>query len=119
MTDLFDYNPSAADLAKDGMARAAEHADAVNPGWQSAAFEMLEGYALTHWEFMTEDVRVWAHGEGLPLPPDGRAWGAVVTRAIRSKLIECARYQKTRIPPAHATPRAVWRSQIFSQLAAA
>lgn len=120
MTNLFNFmeapvlpRPTARELAEEGMNRAADHADQVEPRWSDRAYEMLEGYALAHFEFMTEDVRVWAHEEGLPKPPDGRAWGAVTHRAIVAGLIRCDRYRKTRIPPAHATPRPVWRSQIF------
>jgi hypothetical protein len=125
MADLFNFmdapvspRSTAQQLADDGMNRAVDHADQVEPGWSQRAYDMLEGYALSHFEFMTEDCRVWAHGEGLPTPPDGRAWGAVTLRAVKAGLIVCDRYRKTRIPPAHATPRPVWRSQIFQAVAA-
>lgn len=122
MRDLLDLmgvaGPSTQDMADAGMQQAVDHADAVEPGWSEQAYAMFLEYAADHFEFMTEDVRVWAHENGLPQPPDGRAWGAVTHRAIRAKLVVCDRYRKTRIPPAHATPRPVWRSQIFSQQAA-
>lgn len=123
--DLFNFmdapiapRPTAQQLADDGMMRAADHADAVEEGWSERAYSMLLDYAAEHYEFMGEDVRSWAHSAGLPQPPDGRAWGAVVLRASKAKLIIVDRYRKTRIPPAHATPRAVWRSQIFAEAAA-
>lgn len=124
MTDMFDMmgapiapKVSAQQLADDGMATAIEHADAVLPGWGEHAYEMLVGYALNNFEFMTEDARVWAHRHGLPTPPDGRAWGAVTLRAVKAGIISCDRYQKTRIPPAHSTPRPVWRSAIYAEAA--
>jgi hypothetical protein len=118
MPDLFDFmQPSAADLATIGMQRAVDHADQVEGGWSELAYAMLEQYAFSHCEFMTEDVRVWAHENGLAVPPDKRAWGAVTLRAVREKLVVCDRYRKTRIPPAHATPRPVWRSQIWQEAA--
>lgn len=110
--DLFAA--TAAQLAEQGMNLAADHADAVDPNWTNRAFGMLEQYARTHYEFMGEDVRQWAHDEGgLPLPPDGRAWGFVIVRGLKEGLYECVGYRKTRIPPAHATPRAIWRSAIW------
>jgi hypothetical protein len=113
--DLFSRMdaPTTQELAVDGMNRAVDHADRVEPGWSDQAYEMMEGYALSHFEFMTEEVRVWAYGEGLPQPPDGRAWGAVTSRAVKAGMIALNRYRKTRIPPAHATPRAVWRSILY------
>lgn len=124
MADFFDFmdapsapKPTAQDLAIDGMTRAIEHADAVEEDWSERAYHMLLTYALNHFEFMTENVRVWAHDQGLPLPPDGRAWGAVTMRAVRDRIIVRDRYQKTRIPPAHSTPRPVWRSQLYAEAA--
>lgn len=113
MTTLFDYQPSARELAARGMAIAAAHADAVEPRWNDRAFAMLQRYAAMHREFMTEDARCWAHANGLPMPPDKRAWGSIATRAIRDKIIVRDRFELTRIPPAHATPRPVWRSRIL------
>lgn len=116
MTDLFSYEAppkTTQQLADEGMRVAGEHADAVEPDWQARAYACFERYARSHAEFMTEDVRTWAHEEGLPVPPDGRAWGAVTNRAARLKMVEVARYEKTKIPPAHATPRPVWRSLVY------
>lgn len=113
MNDKMD----AREAASDGMERAAEHADRVEPGWRDRAYWHLQVYAATHREFMTEDVRVWAYENGLPQPPDGRAWGAVTVQAAKNGFIVLDRYQKTRIRPAHATPRPVWRSRLYREAA--
>lgn len=110
--------PNTQEMALAGMQQAADHADAVEESWGERAYQLLTGYAVEHFEFMTEEVRVWAHSIGLPKPPDGRAWGAVTHRAVRAGIITCHRYRKTKVPPAHATPRPVWRSNIFQGLAA-
>ena len=112
--DTIAQGPSAADLAMQGMNQAAEHADAEIPGWTHQAFDMLKLFAARHFEFMGEDVRKWAHDEGFPQPPDRRAWGHVIQRGVRDGV----GYRKTRIPPAHATPRAIWRSRIWHEEAA-
>lgn len=112
MADLFEQ-PTTLDLAQAGMNRAVEHADVVSPEWSIEAHQMLCVYAQLHEEFMTEDLRVWAHRKGLPKPPDPRAWGAVVQQAVRRRVIVRDRFSLTKIPPAHATPRPVWRSCIY------
>jgi hypothetical protein len=117
MVDLFNYSDTQR-LADVGMQAAIDHADDVQQGWSERAFAMLEAYARTHPEFMTEEARVWAHEQGLPQPPDKRAWGAVAQRAARTGVLGLLRYQKTRIPPAHATPRPLWRSHLYGKDAA-
>ena len=106
--DLFEHAATARELADQGMKAASDHAEAVEQGWNDRAFAMLRQYASRHSEFMGEDVRVWAKNQGLPDPPDKRAWGSVIQRGARSNLISCVRYENTKIPPAHAAPRAVW-----------
>jgi hypothetical protein len=116
MIDLFSappYQPTTRQLAGEGMRQAVEHADAVELKWSERAYAFLERYAAANREFLTEDVRTWAHRNGLPLAPDNRAWGAVINRASRERLIVRDRYETIRIPPSHARPMPVWRSKTF------
>ena len=124
MGDLFSFmaaapppRRTAQQLAEDGARRAVDHADHEEEGWSERAFQLLRNYAVSHYTFMTEDVREWAHRIGLPKPPDPRAWGAVTLRAAKAGLIVVECYRKTRIPPAHATPRPVWRSLVYREAA--
>jgi hypothetical protein len=64
-------------------------------------------------EFLGEDVRTWAHEQGLPLPPMACAWGAVMLRAARERIVVRAGYRTTRIPPQHAKPAVLWQSLIW------
>jgi hypothetical protein len=114
--DLVDMM-TAADLAVEGMTRALVHADAVTECWSDQAYRLLEQYAVSHYEFMTEDVRNWAHRLGLPKAPSARAWGAVALRACRQSIIVSAGYRKTQNPLAHSTPATLWRSQIYREAA--
>lgn len=114
--DLF-AQPAANDLAREGMARAVDHADRVEGGWSVRAYQLFEQFAVSHWEFMTEDVRNWAHKLGLPAAPSGRAWGAVALRACRDRIIVSNGYRKTTNPLAHGTPATLWRSQIYREAA--
>jgi hypothetical protein len=115
--DLFAYADTKK-LAEAGMQEAVEHADRVIESWSDLAMQELSVFAQVNAEFMAEDLRVWAHDKGLPKPPDPRAWGAVVNRAVKRGIIVRDRFELTKVPPAHATPRPVWRSLIYRRNAA-
>jgi hypothetical protein len=89
----------------DGIARAAEHS---GDDWQDAAFQCVASYARTHAEFLTEDARLEARQ--LPPPPDGRAWGAVMQRARREKIIERIGYKPAK--SSNLSPKPLWKSLI-------
>jgi hypothetical protein len=117
MSDLFDFSPSAPELAAEGMQRAVDHADDVEPGWSDLAYAMLEQYAFDHFELMTEEVRAWAQDKGLAEPPTARAWGAVALRAARNRIIVKVGHRQTRNPLAHSALATVWRSEIYREAA--
>jgi hypothetical protein len=110
--DLFGDMRAAADA---GMGQAADHADRVNPGWTGAAEAQLRAYARQHPTFATEDVRTWAQRQGLPRPPDGRAWGLVVRKARMAGVLTPAGFRTSHVPPGHARPVQVWRSMVHGQ----
>lgn len=94
------------DLAQAGAELAAQHA---GKAWADEAYLALCYFAQRNDTFMTEDVRSFAHGHGLPLPPDGRAWGGVVNRALRAKCITRVGYAPMKSPNCHADPKSVWK----------
>lgn len=104
---------SARQLADEGAQAAADHAERETVDWKKRALKAFEDYARNNTEFLTEDVRVWAHQNGLPGAPDGRAWGHVSKQAVKERFVEVSGYRNTRIKPAHAGPRAVYRSLIM------
>lgn len=104
---------TAMELAMEGARRALDHANAVEQNWGDLAFQFFKLYAQAHTLFQTEDVRVWSYKNGLPHAPDGRAWGAIALEAKRAKIIVCDSYANTKVKPAHAAPRAVWKSLIM------
>lgn len=112
--DLFNYVPpvpSTRQMAEEGMQRAVDHANDVQPGWSDKALELVKLYAKKSHGFLTEEVRTWAHGEcDLDLPPDPRSWGAVMAKAKAARIVEPAGFRSTAIPPAHAKPMQYWRS---------
>lgn len=106
--DLF----SAEALRDAGIKAAAEHADFEIPRWTDQAMEFLIRFlaesALSSKEFMGEEVRLWSHDHGLPLPPSKRAWGSVMLMASRRNLIRAISTKKVRNPKAHCANATVW-----------
>lgn len=89
-----------------GIAQAVDHAEAETPGWVEMAIEYLKKYPKK--ELMAEELRKWAHQQGLPSPPHARAWGSVIIVARKRGLISHAGYRNTENPKSHATPASVW-----------
>lgn len=102
--DLF----SGAEKRDRGIARAINHADEVAPGWSVDAYRFLLTYMRTHSEFMGEEVRVASEGI-LPDPPDKRAWGAIMVRAVKSGLLVRKEYRSVTNPKAHRSICSVWQ----------
>ena len=92
--------------ADEGMTRAVEHADRVEPAWSERALDALWAYHLNHDEFTAEDAREKMHAAGLPYPPDGRAWGAVFKRAASLGWISRIGYAPRRC--GNMTPTIIW-----------
>lgn len=82
----------------------------AGPGWHGDAYLLLLEYMRENPLFKTEDVRVFAHGSrNLPAPPDLRAWGTVVQRAIREGLIKKVGHGASKNRTAHCRPVMVWQ----------
>lgn len=99
---------SAARIGRDaGMNCAIDHAERDSAGWGDRAYAYLTSYIVRHQsDFMTEDVRLYAAAEGLDPPPDNRAWGAVIVRAVKLGVL-----RKTGFAPAktgHCRPMQIW-----------
>lgn len=105
MNDLF----SGEMLRDAGMARAIEHAEDVAEGWGDRAYRYVERFAQIGGEFRTEQVRQFAEKNGLEKPPHDRAWGSVIAKAARRRLILLVRYEPCRNPKAHSCPVKVWK----------
>jgi hypothetical protein len=84
------------------------------PDWKDRAIQALKNFINEnphmHPAFQTEDVRAWAYKNGLPEPPNHRAWGAVITSAKRKGLIRFIGYANVDNPKAHCTPASVWKT---------
>lgn len=102
-----------AKLAGQGARRAALSAENANPGWQQSAYERLERFAAARkaqgvLNLTSEQVRKDAEAGDLPVPPDKRAWGAVMMRASRAGLLVKNGWVNAEDPKVHANPVSLW-----------
>jgi hypothetical protein len=94
-----------------GMATALGNAEANNPGWSGKAYSALVSYVrrLTPGEtFESVTIRKQAEANGLPPPPDARAWGAIVRAAKRAGLISEVGVAKSSDPVQHSGYVTLW-----------
>ena len=105
----------ARELRDQGMRAASDHADAVVPTWTERALAYVHAIAMRQRTFTMEDVRMFAHNDGLPLPPDGRAWGTVARVAAHRKWIAKQAYKEiAKDPKVHMNEVQVWRSLLLT-----
>ena len=107
MNDLFD----GAALRDKGIKESSEHAEATHEGWNKKADDLLLSFLLTYTgdTFLCEDARTYAEAFGLPNPPDKRAWGGVIVRARRKKLITAVGYSFSKKANCHKSPNTLWK----------
>ena len=106
--DLFNLNEGRK-LRDQGMEKATTHADRVHTKWRDKAFVLLVEFLKTRERFMTEDVRYFAHQKkDLDTPPDSRAWGSVIMKAVKAGMIKRIGYAPMKSKNCHANPKSVW-----------
>jgi len=93
-----------------GIHRAIEKADRDVPDWSLIAYygllKFVQAHTLT--KFLAEDVREWCERHRyVPPPENGRAWGAVMQRAARRKVIEKCGYAPAK--SSNLSPKVLWR----------
>lgn len=98
-------------LAIEGATRAADHADREHEGWSETAYKRFCHHAASlgpGGRFTTEDVRIAAELDGMPSPPDRRAWGSVAIKAKRAGKIVHVGYAPAKTAHVHGTTVSVW-----------
>ena len=100
------------ELRDEGMARAVEHADAIYPEWSDVALSLLRTWCASRigQQFLAETPR-GALEKMLPVPPDKRAWGAVMLRAAKAGYIEKVGYGACQAPNVHRSICTMWRAR--------
>lgn len=110
--DLFEApSPKAIARARrdTGIKRAADHAEHVDPTWIERAIGYVKEYCARHpAPFLAEDVREWSEELGFAKPVDGRAWGAVLQRAAKLRIIKRVGYAPAN--SSNGSPKCLWRS---------
>lgn len=108
-------DPSPGETARDeAVERAKAHAD---PQFLERAYECVVHVARRQKEF-TSDVPVAVLEETAPelKPHEPRAWGAVMVKARREKVIAPTdRYQPTTRKQGHRGPRRIWKSLLYTE----
>lgn len=98
-----------------GMQQAVDHAEQVEPGWKDLAYRYLQRFLneyvprLGLQSFMAEDIRAWAHEQGLGRPPTARAWGGIIAKAANRGLIVKIGVQQVKNKTAHCANANLWR----------
>lgn len=111
MNEQTEIFPRSGDqLKENGMNKALTSAEDKTEHWGAIAYQLLESFISqkgSGFHFMTEDIRAASEGV-IPEPPSKRAWGAVITKAKREKLIEHSGYGQVKNPKAHKANASVW-----------
>ena len=94
-----------------GHAAAEQAANNAGVAWADAAMASVHSFkaAFNGDKFLTEDVRIFAENNGLPKPPDKRAWGAIILRAKRDGIVKSCGFAMTHSPEYNAGPKTAWR----------
>lgn len=86
---------------------AADHADNTSLNWTQRAVLLFVEYAKqTPHPFLTEDAREFAETNGLPSPPDARAWGHVSKHCQRAGIIVSVGFGAAK--SSNGSPKVLW-----------
>jgi hypothetical protein len=108
MNNQFEF--SGFDLGRQGMELAAARA---GPIWAEAAFDRLASFARGCAYFTTEQMKAWAYAQGLVQPENESAWGGVVVRAKRERIIRFVDYVPAEQSSRHGAPNRRWQSLVY------
>ena len=96
-------------LKQEGMKASLDNANSMDNLWSEKAFGYLKDFLLvTNDVFMAENIREYAHQNGLEYPPSKRAWGAIIVRAKKEGLITFRGYSQVSNPKAHRANAMLW-----------
>lgn len=92
-----------------GIAKAVGHAEKNNPGWSNKAYALLKKFLNSHvGSFQAEELRSYAAVEDFELPPSARAWGGIIQKAARERLIKKIDIKPVSNPKANCANAGVW-----------
>lgn len=113
MYDLFNPIPdkelTGAQLRDAGIIKAITHANQKVEKWSDKAYSFLLEYITTTTQFKTEDARAYAERRGLEEPPSKRAWGGIILKAARARLVIKDGHTLVDNPKAHKCLATLWK----------
>lgn len=107
--DLSLWDPQPAAAARDeALARVESH----SPHWRVFADLAVRAVARRQTRLSSEDVWRELDRQGVPRPPEPRALGVVMRKAIREELIRPDGWTTSTDPKSHADPMRLYRSLV-------
>lgn len=99
-----------------GMDRVAAKAQRVQPGWMDHAYVLLQRFAAEQRSpFLGEAFRAWAYARGLTRPHDERAFGPLMTRAAKARVIVRAGFAPS--ASSNGSPKPLWQAPMQGRAA--
>lgn len=84
-------------------------AESSGEAWRLRAIACVREFiSRVRGPFLAEDVREYAQERGLAEPPDARAWGVVMQRAQRERLVQAYAYAPAR--SSNGSPKVLWKA---------
>lgn len=99
-----------AELAERGAGLALMKAGREHKDWAERAFGFVKEFSTIRKQFSAEQLRAWAHRNGLPVPKEPRAWGGVMKRAAREMIVEHIGWTTSQNASRHNGIVSIWRS---------
>ncbi len=115
ITEFVELTNAKAAAGRDkGISKAEAHAASEHAQWPELAAGYLDRFmrfscSLQGGRFQTTHFRHWAEVQGLPSPPDPRAYGGIIRRAAKAGRIVADGYACKPDESSHACPAVVWR----------
>lgn len=97
------------ELKAKGINNAINSAVSVDADWYDNAYSIMQEFINLNNDkkFMCEDVRDFAKDK-ITQPPTNRAWGAIILRAKKDKLIKPCGFNQVVNPKAHMANASMW-----------
>lgn len=93
-----------------GIARASEHAEALDVGWSASAYRLLCDYATQTAQFTSEDFRAFLDRIKFPVEVP-KALGGIFQRTAKQGVIRKIGFGVSK--QRHLSPCPLWESQVY------
>lgn len=79
--------------------------------WSEMAYNKLKEFVETTYKttYLAEEIRAWCYEHGLERPKNERAFGGIISRAVRDGVISFAGYEKVQNVKAHRCCAHLWK----------